>query len=150
MPWPCRHVQPYPILTSYTLKSRSASTEAHRSPQNTGYQPYCRRAHHCQPASMEGVEKEVQRCTPGVHRVQSPKRYASEDSEGRPAVLLSYQFQSRVNRMFPHALTEAGLCVICNSRDDGMIWNSSGPVGCACCGYEFSNLSVQKHDSPTE
>ena len=90
---------------------------------------------------MEGVVREVQRCAPGVHRVHSPKRYAAEDSEGRPAAILSYQFQSRVNRMFPHALTEAGLCAICNSKSDGIVWCPSGPVSCTSCGYEFSSPS---------
>ena len=90
---------------------------------------------------MEGVARELQRCAPGVHRVRSPKRYAAEDSEGRPAAILSYQFQSRVNRMFPHALTEAGLCAICNSKNDGIVWCPSGPVSCTSCGYEFSSPS---------
>ena len=90
---------------------------------------------------MEGVVREVQRCTPGVHRVHSPKRYASEGSEGRPAAILSYQFQSRVSRMFPHALTEAGLCAICHSKSDGIVWCPSGPVSCTSCGYEFSSPS---------
>ena len=93
---------------------------------------------------MEGVVREVQRCPPGVHRVHSPKRYASEDSEGRPAAILSYQFQSRVNRMFPHALTEAGLCAICHSKSDGIVWCPSGPVSCISCGYEFSNPSERE------
>ena len=92
---------------------------------------------------MEGVVREVQRCTPGVHRVHSPKRYASEDSEGRPAAILSYQFQSRVNRMFPHALTEAGLCAICFSKEDGIVWCPSGPINCSSCGYGYSNPSGQ-------
>ena len=92
---------------------------------------------------MEVVAREVRRCPPGVHRVRSPKRYASEDSEGRPAAILSYQFQPRVNRMFPHALTEAGLCAICHSKSDGIVWCSSGPVRCIRCGYEYSNPSEQ-------
>ena len=91
------------------------------------------------PAGMESVAREQQHCPPGVHRVRSPKRYASEDSEGRPAALLSYQFQSRVNRMFPLALTEAGLCAICFSKEDGIVWCPSGPVSCTSCGYEYSN-----------
>ena len=100
------------------------------------------------PAGMEGVAREmqrfvreVQRCPPGVHRVHSPKRYASEDSEGRPAAFLSYQYQSRVNRMFSRALTEAGLCAICHSKSDGIVWCPSGPVSCTSCGYEYSNPS---------
>ena len=93
------------------------------------------------PAGMEGAASEVQRCPPGVHRVRSPKRYASEDSEGRPAAILSYQSQSRVNRMFPHALTEAGLCAICHSKSDGIVWCPSGPVSCTSFGYEYSNPS---------
>ena len=92
---------------------------------------------------MEGVARDQQRCPPGVHRVRSPKRYASEDSEGRPAAILSYQYQSRVNRVFPHALTEAGLCAICNSKSDGIVWCSSGPVSCSSCGYEYSTPSEQ-------
>ena len=92
---------------------------------------------------MEGVTRDQQRCPPGVHRVRSPKRYASEDSEGRPAAILSYQYQSRVNRMFLHALTEAGLCAICNSKSDGIVWCPSGPVSCSSCGYEYSNPSEQ-------
>ena len=83
----------------------------------------------------------LQRCAPGVHRAHSPKRYAAEDSEGRPAAILSYQFQSRVNRTFPHALTEAGLCAICNPKSDGIVWCPSGPVNCTSCGYEFSSPS---------
>ena len=92
---------------------------------------------------MEGVARDQQRCPPGAHRVRSPKRYASEDSEGRPAAVLSYQYQSRVNRMFPHALTEAGLCAICNSKSDGIVWCPSGPVGCSSRGHEYSNPSEQ-------
>ena len=93
------------------------------------------------PAGMQGVAREVQRCPPGVHRVHSPKRYASEDSEGRPAAILSYQYQSRVNGMFPRALTDAGLCAICHSKSDGIVWRPSGPVRCTSCGYEYSNPS---------
>ena len=52
------------------------------------------------PAGMERIAREQQRCPPGAHRVVSPKRYASEDSEGRPAAILSYQFQSRVKGCF--------------------------------------------------
>ena len=92
---------------------------------------------------MERIAREQQRCPPGVHRVVSPKRYASEDSEGRPAAILSYQFQSRVNRMFPHALTEAGLCAICSSSGRGIVWCPSGPVSCTSCGHEYSNPSEQ-------
>ena len=92
---------------------------------------------------MERVAREQQHCPPGVHRVRSPKRYAPEDSEGRPAAILSYQFQSRVNRMFPHALTEAGLCAICFSKKVGIVWCPSGPVSCTSCGYEYSNPSEQ-------
>ena len=90
---------------------------------------------------MEGVVREVQRCPPGAHRVHRPKRYASEDSEGRPAAILSYQFQSRVNRMFLHAHTEAGLCAIRYSKSDGIVWCPSGPVSCTSCGYGYSNPS---------
>ena len=95
------------------------------------------------PAGMERFAREQQRCPPRVHRVVSPKRYASEDSEGRPAAILSYQFQSRVNRMFPHALTKDGLCAICSSSGRGIVWCPSGPVSCASCGYEYSNPSEQ-------
>ena len=73
--------------------------------------------------------------------VVSPKCYASEDSEGRPAAILSYQFQSRVNRMFPHVLTEVGLCAVCFSKEDGIVWCPSGPVSCTSCGFEYSNPS---------
>ena len=92
---------------------------------------------------MERIAREQQRCPPGVHRVVSPKRYASEDSEGRPADILSYPFYSRVNRMLPHALTEAGLCVVCFPKDDGIVRNPSGLVSCTSCGFEYSNLSEQ-------
>ena len=43
--------------------------------------------------------------------------------------------------MFPHALTEAGLCAICSSKSDGIVWCPSGAVGCTSCGYEFSSPS---------
>ena len=76
---------------------------------------------------------------PSVHRVPSPKRYAAEDSEGRPAALLSYHFQDRLNRMFPHALTERGLCIACTSRVDGIMWSPAGPIGCSICGYQYPN-----------
>ena len=45
--------------------------------------------------------------------------------------------------MFPHALAEAGLCAICHSKSDGIVWCSSGPVICTSCGYEYSNPSEQ-------
>ena len=46
-----------------------------------------------------------------------------------------------MNRIIPHALTEAGLCAICHSKSDGIVWCPSGPVSCTSCGYEYSNPS---------
>ena len=85
------------------------------------------------------IDEESRSSQPSVHRVPSPKRYAAEDSEGRPAALLSYKFRDRLNRMFPHALTERGLCIACTSRVDGIIWSPAGPIGCSICGYQFPN-----------
>ena len=45
--------------------------------------------------------------------------------------------------MFHDALTEAGLCAICFSKEDGIVWCPSGPVSCSSCGYEYSNLFGQ-------
>ena len=73
-------------------------------------------------------------------RLVSPKRYAAEDDEGKPTKLVASQFQERVNRLFPNALTEQGHCVHCGDDGASLRWNRYGPVNCESCGYEFSKF----------
>ena len=70
-------------------------------------------------------------------RLSSPKRYAAENEEGKPQMLVAAQFRERLFSTFPHALTKEGRCLYCDDDGKSILWDKYGPASCQNCGFEF-------------